>query len=95
MMRQQQGSSYPKAPKLLEVVNKNILSIFKGDEETDTDESLGELPESSSEMSKFEREKKDEDGEDPNQPLTIQFGKLPPVMANNYMNHAMVTKGMT
>lgn len=82
-MRQQQGSSRPKAPKLLEVPNKNILNIFKGDEETGTGELLGELPESSSGRSKFKREKKDEDGEDPDQPLTVKFGTLPPVMTNN------------
>lgn len=65
-MRQQQGVSHPKAPKLLKIANQNVL---KNSEETGTDESMKELPETSSGRSKFEQDKRD--GEDPDQPLTI------------------------
>ncbi|KAL2527087.1 Uncharacterized protein Adt_12141 [Abeliophyllum distichum] len=47
--------------------------------------STEELPESSSGRSKFERSKKDENEDDPRQSITIQFGTLPPVLANNYL----------
>lgn len=65
-MRQQKGLPRPKAPKLLEVANQNVLEDSK---ETSTGESMEELLESSSGISKFERGKKDE--EYPEQPLTI------------------------
>ncbi|CAA2968873.1 Hypothetical predicted protein [Olea europaea subsp. europaea] len=80
MMRQQQGVSRPKVPKLLEVVNQNVLEDSKG---AGTGESMEELPESSSGRSKFERGRRD--GEDPDHLLTIQFGTLPSVTANNYL----------
>ncbi|CAI9776006.1 unnamed protein product [Fraxinus pennsylvanica] len=79
-MSQQQGSSCPKAPKLLEVANKNVL---KDNEEAGVGELMEELPETSFGRSKFKRGKKDE--EDLDQPITIQFCTLSPVMANNYL----------
>ncbi|CAA3006188.1 Hypothetical predicted protein [Olea europaea subsp. europaea] len=80
MMRQQQGMPRPKTPKLLEVANQNVL---KDSEETGTDESIEELLETSFGRSKFEQDRRD--GEDLDQLLTIQFGTLPPIVANNYL----------
>lgn len=79
-MIQQQGVSRPKAPRILEVANQNAL---EDSEETGTGESMEDIPKSSSGRSKFEQSKRDE--EDPEPPLTIQFGSLPPVMASNYL----------
>ncbi|KAL2475348.1 hypothetical protein Adt_36084 [Abeliophyllum distichum] len=48
-------------------------------------DSMEKLPESSCGRSKFERSKKDENEDDPGQSITIRFGTLPPVLANNYL----------
>ncbi|KAL2474281.1 hypothetical protein Adt_35017 [Abeliophyllum distichum] len=82
MMRQQQGIARPKMPDLPKATNKYGL---KDEEEDSMGDSMEELPESSSGRSKFERSKKDENEDDPGQSITIQFGTLPPFLANNYL----------
>ncbi|KAL2531896.1 hypothetical protein Adt_05247 [Abeliophyllum distichum] len=82
MMRQQQGITRPKMPDLPKATNKDGLKDKKEDGMGD---SMEELPESSSGRSKFERSKKDENVDDPEKSITIQFGTLPPVLANNYL----------
>ena len=82
MMRQQQEVIRPKSPNFSNTVAKENLEDEK---ENNVNDSTGELPEDSSGRSKFERHSKDEDEDDPGQSITIQFGSLPPILANNYL----------
>ncbi|KAL2519255.1 hypothetical protein Adt_15502 [Abeliophyllum distichum] len=67
---------------LPKATNKDGLKDKKEDGMGDL---MEELPKSSSGRSKFERSKKDENEDDLRQSITIQFGTLPPVLANNYL----------
>ncbi|KAL2485255.1 hypothetical protein Adt_30011 [Abeliophyllum distichum] len=65
------------------VMNQNIY-------EDKEEEHIEELAKESIEKkcvqkSKFEHRKKDEDEDDSGQMITIEFGTLPPIMANNYL----------
>ncbi|KAL2542151.1 hypothetical protein Adt_03129 [Abeliophyllum distichum] len=82
MMRQQKEIARPKIPDLPKATNKDGLKDKKEDGMGD---SMEEYLESSSGRSKFERSKKDENEDNPGQSITIQFGTLPPVLANNYL----------
>ncbi|KAL2526340.1 hypothetical protein Adt_11394 [Abeliophyllum distichum] len=83
MIRQKQGVECSKTTKESKVMNQNVP---KNKEEED----IGELAKQSIEKEcvgklMFEHRKKDEDKDDYGQMITIQFGTLPPVMANNYL----------
>ncbi|KAL2491133.1 putative retroelement [Abeliophyllum distichum] len=82
MMRQQQEILCPKMSDSPKETNTEGLEDEKEDNVGD---SMEELPENSSGRSKFERRKKDENEDDPGQSITIQFGTLPPILANNYL----------
>ncbi|KAL2543307.1 hypothetical protein Adt_04285 [Abeliophyllum distichum] len=62
------------------------MNVLENGEEVDTKASKEEqLIEECVEKSKFESRKEDEDNDDAGQLITIQFGTMPPVMANNYL----------
>ncbi|KAL2540083.1 Uncharacterized protein Adt_01061 [Abeliophyllum distichum] len=82
MMRQQQEILRPKMSDSPKATNTEGLEDEKEDNVGD---SMEELPENSSGRSKFERRKKDENEDDPGQSITIQFGTLPLILANNYL----------
>ncbi|KAL2480328.1 Uncharacterized protein Adt_33294 [Abeliophyllum distichum] len=82
MMRQQQEILRPKMSDSPKATNTKGLEDEKEDNVGD---SMEELPENSFGRSKFERRKKDENEDDPGQSITIQFGTLPPILANNYL----------
>ncbi|KAL2527591.1 hypothetical protein Adt_12645 [Abeliophyllum distichum] len=83
MIRQQEGMECSRSTIESKVANQNVLE--NGDEE-DTEASKDEQVKGECvEKSKFEHRKKDEDEDDARQLITIQFGTMPPVMANNYL----------
>ncbi|KAL2531385.1 Uncharacterized protein Adt_04736 [Abeliophyllum distichum] len=69
-------------PDLPKPTNKNGL---KDKREDGMGDSMEELLESSSGRSKFEQSEKYENEDHPWQSITMQFGTLPPVLANNYL----------
>ncbi|KAL2512208.1 hypothetical protein Adt_17808 [Abeliophyllum distichum] len=83
MMRQQQYVECSRATIESNVANENVIE--NGDE-LDIEASKEEpLIEDMLKNKKFEHRKKDEDDDDAGRLITIQFGTISPVMANNYL----------